>query len=56
MNFYLPDFYNKFQLNYTIITLFQSQPEYFNENIHIGAIYGSFPGMIWNGGRLNLDK
>ena len=56
MNFYLPDFYNKFQLNYTIITLFQSHPEYFNENINIGAIYGSFPGMIWNGGRLNLDK
>lgn len=56
MNFYLPDFYNKYNLNLTIIYLLQNHPEYFYENIKIGAIYGAFPAMIWNGGRLNLTK
>lgn len=52
MNFYLPDFFFKFDLNTLFIELWQNSPEVFNENVNIGAIYGSFPGAIWNGGRL----
>lgn len=54
MNFYLPDFYNKYKLNTKIIELFKSHPEYFQDNININTIYGCFPGMIWNGGRAFL--
>ena len=52
MKFYLPDFFFKFNLNTLFIELWQTSPEVFNENVNIGAIYGSFPGAIWNGGRL----
>lgn len=51
MNFYLPDFSNKFTLNLRICQIFREHPEYFHTGFNIGAIYGSFPGMIWNGGR-----
>ena len=51
MNFYLPDFCNEYKLNMYILKLKQEHPEYFNDNMNIKAIYGSFPGMIWNGGR-----
>lgn len=49
--FYLPDFYYKFNLNIALINLIKEHPEYFREGISIGAVYGSFPGAIWNGGR-----
>lgn len=52
INFYLPDFYYQYQLNIKLITMLQEHPEYFHDNIKIGAVYGSFPGAIWNGGRL----
>lgn len=55
MTFYLPDFYNKLNLNLKICELKNEHPEYFYDNIKIGAIYGSFPGMIWNGGRCIAD-
>ena len=51
MNFYLPDFFYKFKLNNEIVDLMQKKPEYFYEGAKIGAIYGSFPHAIWNGGR-----
>lgn len=50
--FYLPDFYYKFNLNIALITMLKEHPEYFYNNIEIGAVYGSFPGAIWNGGRV----
>lgn len=52
MNFYLPDFFFKFDLNFHIIQLLKSNPEYFYDDIKIASIYGCFPGAIWNGGRL----
>lgn len=48
--FYLPDFYAWYSLNYGLVQLLKEKPEYFY-NIKIGAIYGSFPNQIWNGGR-----
>lgn len=51
INFYLPDFYHKSVLNAKLIELLSKNPNYFYDNISIGAIYGTFPGAIWNGGR-----
>lgn len=50
VNFYLPDFYTFFNLNYNLCKLLNDCPEYFY-NIKIKSIYGCFPGQIWNGGR-----
>ena len=51
--FYLPEFYEKqySNLNLTTILLLKEKPDFFYNDIEIGAIYGAFPGMIWNGGR-----
>lgn len=51
INFFIPDFYYKYTLNLRLINLLNEHPEYFHDNIKIGAVYGSFPGAIWNGGR-----
>lgn len=51
INFYLPDFYYLYNLNSSIIELFNRHPEIFYDDICIKAVYGSFPGVIWNGGR-----
>lgn len=51
INFYLPEFFFKYDLNMTFINLFKSNPELFYDDINITAIYGTFPGAIWNGGR-----
>lgn len=34
----------------------KEEPELFYENIRIGAVYGCFPGSIWNGGRVVLGN
>ncbi len=52
IKFYLPDFYSKFALNELIINMLNEYPECFYDNIEIGAVYGCFPGSLWNGGRV----
>jgi len=52
IHFYLPDFYLKRNTNLFLFRLMNENPEVFNDNIDIGAVYGSFPGSIWNGGRV----
>lgn len=54
INFYLPDFYDKYELNIVICDMLQLCPQYFYDNIKIGAVYGCFPNSIWNGGRVVL--
>jgi hypothetical protein len=54
IKFYIPDFYNLYGLNIKLLELLWEYPEYFYDNIEIGAIYGTFPGAIWNGGRVML--
>lgn len=49
---HLPGFCYYRQLNYTIITLMERYPDYFREGYKIGSVYGTFPGAIWNGGRV----
>jgi collagenase-like PrtC family protease len=52
INFYLPEFYYKYNLNITFINLFKSNPELFYDDINIRSVYGCFPVSIWNGGRV----
>lgn len=52
IRFYLPDFYHKQQTNLLLHRLLQEYPEYFYDDIEIGACYGCFPGSLWNGGRI----
>lgn len=48
---HLPGLYTNFNLNKEIVLFKKYYPEYFEENIDIGSIYGTFPPAIWNGGR-----
>ncbi|MBR5421988.1 MAG: hypothetical protein IK115_12660 [Lachnospiraceae bacterium] len=41
-------------LNLSIIELWQEYRNCFYEDFHIGSVYGTFPGAIWNGGRTVL--
>ena len=52
LNFYLPDFYNNANLICLMADLMKHYPDNFYDDIRIGAAYGSFPGAIWNGGRV----
>lgn len=54
INFYLPNFAQRdfHLLNIYFIETLKAHPEWFYDNIKIGAIYGTFPGVIWNGGRV----
>lgn len=58
INFYLPNFYEKnfFNINTYFIKAIKNNPEYFYDDIQIGAVYGAFPGSIWNGGRTMLGE
>lgn len=48
---HLPGFCYFFYLNQIIINNMKQHPELFRDNYAVGAVYGSFPGAIWNGGR-----
>ena len=50
----LPDFYNFYQLNTNLLKMMQEHPGWFRENIKIDSMYGTFPGCIWNSGRVQF--
>lgn len=39
-------------LNQVLINLMNKYPESFRDGYKIGSVYGTFPGAIWNGGRM----
>ncbi len=47
IKFYLPDLFTNFYLNRFFISLQSKYPQYYNENITISGVYGSFPKMLW---------
>lgn len=49
---HLPGFVCFRMLNQIYIRLMQDFPEKFRAGYKIGSVYGSFPGAIWNGGRV----
>lgn len=49
---HLPGFCYFRALNLAVITLMKEYPNCFREGYRIGSVYGTFPGAIWNGGRV----
>lgn len=49
---HLPGFCYFRILNQILINLMRSYPEKFRDGYKIGSVYGTFPGAIWNGGRV----
>lgn len=56
VNFYLPDFYYFYKQNIKLIELLRDNPEWFYDDVRVGAVYGSFPNAVWNGGRVVLGN
>ena len=56
INFFLPEFYGNFRLITYLHDWMQDEPQYFYEDVRIAAVYGCFPGNIWNGGRVILGS
>lgn len=56
IKFYLPDFYNRYYINLILHGLKLQYGDCFYENVEMGAVYGCFPGSIWNGGRISLGS
>lgn len=54
--FFLPGFYENFRLIIYLADFMKEKKEWFYDNIRIGAVYGCFPGSIWNGGRVILGS
>lgn len=50
----LPDFYNYYNLNLHVVDLMKKYPGYFRDNVVIDSVYGTFPGCIWNSGRVQF--
>lgn len=58
INFHIPGLYRHLNLNFKLIKLIKTNPEYFYDNIKISGVYGSF-FCPWTGGRTNdsfLDR
>lgn len=50
INFYLPGMHSFWQYLDMTINLLQKYPFVFKEDVNIGAVYGNFPGALWDGG------
>lgn len=56
IKFYLPNIIEFQGVNLTLWDLLREHPEWFEDGVEIGAVYGTFNNAIWNGGRvLNND-
>ena len=51
VSFYLPGFFDRMHMQLAWIMLMEKYPEFFCDRVEVGALYGAFPGSIWNGGR-----
>jgi len=49
--FSIPDFFNNYKINMTLVKMMKNNPGWFRPNVKIDSMYGTFPGCIWNGGR-----
>lgn len=50
--FHLPGFYHHYTFNLLFLSYFINNKKKFYDNIQIGSFYDSFPGTIWDGGRV----
>lgn len=56
IKFHIPHFVEYLEINNILIQWLNNDQirKYFRDDITIGSVYGTFPGAIWNGGRLSL--
>ncbi len=52
INFIIPGLYEHYQLNWKLLTLLKTHPEYFYDGVNVSAVYGSFQFCIFDGGRI----
>lgn len=52
----IPDFFNYYTLNMRLLTMMREHPGWFRDNVVIESMYGTFPGIIWNGGRTQFGS
>ncbi len=52
--FYIPGIVDMLEINFVLAQRLYQHPEHFYENVKIGAIFGTIPGALWNGGRVEL--
>ncbi len=52
VRFHLPGLRYNFPLNMFWISMLETHPEYFRDDVEIASIFGCFPISLWNGGRL----
>lgn len=52
MNFMIPGLYEHHKVLFDFLLMKQKHPEYFLDNVNIGAVYGNFQFCIWDGGRI----
>lgn len=52
VRYHLPGIRANYPLNMFWVSLLNTHPEFFRENVEIGSFYGTFPFALWNGGRL----
>jgi hypothetical protein len=48
----LPGLAENSRINIDFIRLLKEHPEYFYDNINIGAVFGNFKFCSWDGGRI----
>jgi collagenase-like PrtC family protease len=48
----IPGLYENFETNAYFCEILEEHPEYFYDNIKIGAVFGAFQFCIWDGGRI----
>lgn len=50
--FYIPGIATMFEINFMLVKRLTEHPDHFYDGVRIGAIFGTVPGAIWNGGRV----
>lgn len=52
INFMLPGMYEHHITIFRFLRILQDHPEWFIDNVKVGAVYGNFQFCIWDGGRI----
>lgn len=52
INYAIPGLYAHHKINFKLLELMKTNPEFFYDNINIEAAYGTFPTCIFDGGRI----
>lgn len=54
--FYIPGIAFTFDINFMLLKRMAEVPDHYYPNVKIGAVFGTFPGAKWNGGRVSIGS